>query len=80
MRQNSLRLKMGNILFNLQVLYQNNQIDTETKTKLAKMLQNCLSNDNQKNKENLVSELKKIKNSVDTNFKDTVYDCINIIE
>lgn len=78
MRQNSLRLNIPNVLFNLQVLYQNNQIDAETRAKLATMLQDCLSNDTSKPK--LASELRKIKNNIDAEFKDIVYDCLTIIE
>lgn len=78
MRQNSLRLNIGNVLFNLQVLYQNNQIDAETKTRLATMLQSCLSNDT--NKPKLASELRTIKNNIDAEYKDIVYDCLTLIE
>lgn len=77
MRNSSLRLNMTKILSNLQVLYQNQQISADEKNHIVKLLKNGLSG-NACNE--AVSCLNKLKRSVGQEFKDTVYDCIQMID
>lgn len=78
MRQKSLRVNMFDFLSNLQILYQNNQIDTQQKDEISMLARKCLSS-NLYNEE-LSNVLRNIKQSVDLEFKDLVYECLEFIE
>lgn len=78
MRQKSLRVNMFDFLSNLQILYQNNQINTQQKDEISMLARKCLSS-NLYNEE-LSNVLRNIKQSVDLEFKDLVYECLEFIE
>lgn len=65
------------ILYKLQILYQNNQIDAETKDKIASLVKDSLSNDDFVKQ--LSVELTALKRVVDVEFKDIILECLNKI-
>lgn len=74
----SLRKGVLDILDKVQILYQNNQIDSVTKDEITNLVKLSLSND--KFVKELSVKLQNIKRIVDVNFRDIVLECLVIIE
>lgn len=77
MQQKCFRKDILDILYNIQILYQNEQIDTETKNELCLLVNKCLSND--KFVKELSSKLQILKRNVDIGFKDLIIETLDKI-
>lgn len=65
------------ILYKVQILYQNKQIDANTKDKIASLVKDSLSNDGFVKQ--LSTELTAVKRMVDVEFKDIILECLEKI-
>lgn len=79
---NSVRTKSNEILFCLQVLYQNKQINAEERKELTNFLKECLSNETSENKYKLYVAFQDIyyRRNIPSDIKQRIYNCMTLLE
>jgi hypothetical protein len=78
-QQKSFRVVSVELISQIQILYQNEQIDSITKDKLINLIKSSLS-DEYFAKTQLIKELKDLKSSLSLEFKDNIFKCLELLE